>query len=601
MIQEGISNVLDAIRLQNTQLFFVSGNIFDYVSVGQKNEQNFLSFLEKITARKYPNFIVYDLFSGITPIRMSEAVKQLLNPETKQAESGPAKKDNKYNRMIAEAMGNHTDDSEKKEDVISKMVAFHLFDKLFTKQKDKPTIEPIILVINFAYSIVSQTLSESQEDARAMVIALQKWSQSKQIEESGHMIFLLTNNHQDIDARLFDKSGRIKLIYLKKPSEEERFDFLIGKQIEEKKAQLIARNSSGTTLKELERIISTTTDMPADQILQLCFLAKKEAIEAEYGDLLQVCSPRFGFEVIGGLENLVKKFQEIAFNMREGKTSLVPQGILLMGPPGTGKSLFAESYAKEAGINYFKVLDIKNMWVGSSERNASRLFNAIREAAPVVVFIDEFDQNQGQRGGFDGDSGVSRNLFKKLAEFVGDTSLRGKVLWLFATNRPDLIDPALKRPGRCDLRIPILRPDVHRLVQICERVPKEYPEIQLNVKRWKSLVKDCDGYSGADMVEIVRIAWELANESGRDAIIDGDVKDAIKDFKPQEIDEVEMAQMTLVAIRECSRMSLLPENVEKIINNCSSIIKGKIQETLGDDNTSSTIQSSSANPNKISN
>jgi hypothetical protein len=122
----------------------------------------------------------------------------------------------------------------------------------------------------------------------------------------------------------------------------------------------------------------------------------------------------------------------------------------MTGPAGTGKTAMAEAVAKEAGINcvILNPARIFGKYVGDTERNLDRALYAILAMAPVLVFIDEIDQSVSR--GASGDSGVSNRFFKRLMEFMSDTSHRGKVVFLAASNRPDLMDPALRRPGRFD-------------------------------------------------------------------------------------------------------------------------------------------------------
>ena len=127
-------------------------------------------------------------------------------------------------------------------------------------------------------------------------------------------------------------------------------------------------------------------------------------------------------------------------------------GVILMGPPGTGKSYLAECFARECGLLCVKFKPLREMYVGSSERNQDRAFSAIRALAPVVVMVDESDQQQSSRdAGPGGDSGVSERMRAQSFEFWGDQSLRGKVLRIDLTNRVDLIDSAMRqvRKNRC--------------------------------------------------------------------------------------------------------------------------------------------------------
>lgn len=263
-----------------------------------------------------------------------------------------------------------------------------------------------------------------------------------------------------------------------------------------------------------------------------------------------------------------------------GYTTLVPQGILFSGPPGTGKTIVAEAFAKEAGVNFVKPMDIQTMWLGESEKRMTKFMDAIKDLTPVVVFIDEFDQNQSSRGAFEGDSGVGRRLFKKMLEIMSDTSLRGKILWIFATNRPDLIDSAIKRPGRCDLIIPFLPPDKHQLALICQAAFKQYPEMKSKVKNWNPYARRCEGYSGAQIIEVIRRAWERANDMGRKFIEDKDMVWAYNDYQPQIQQNSDIERMTLLSLMECSSRDLRPENWKKVVKDLFPRESAKIVRLL---------------------
>jgi len=283
------------------------------------------------------------------------------------------------------------------------------------------------------------------------------------------------------------------------------------------------------------------------------------------------------FDDVAGVEEAKEEVGELVEFLRDPSKfqklgGRIPKGVLMTGSPGTGKTLIAEAMAREAGVNFFKLLDLKSMYVGESERRTTRAHNALREYAPGVVFVDEIDQKQRQRGGFDGDSGVSSGLFGKMLEIMSDTSLRGRVLWIFASNRPDLLDPAFKRDGRCDMRVPVLHPDAKQLERICEVARVQYPEIRSEVKSWSPHVEKCKGYNGATMIEVVRRAFVHAKRSGRDVIRDDDMVWACADYRPRLLDQKMIAQMNLLSILECSSNSLLPDNWKQVENESCEVL-----------------------------
>ena len=131
-------------------------------------------------------------------------------------------------------------------------------------------------------------------------------------------------------------------------------------------------------------------------------------------------------------------------------------GYLLCGPVGTGKTFLVECLAGEAGVPVVKLKNFRDRWVGSSEGNLEKIFRLVRALGRCMVFIDEADQTLGRRDSGSGDSGLSGRLYSMIAQEMADTANRGRVLWILASSRPDLIEVDLKRPGRVDVKVPLL-------------------------------------------------------------------------------------------------------------------------------------------------
>ena len=134
----------------------------------------------------------------------------------------------------------------------------------------------------------------------------------------------------------------------------------------------------------------------------------------------------------------------------------MPMGYLFCGPVGTGKTYLVECLAGEAGVPVVKLKNFRDRWVGSSEGNLEKIFRLIRALGRCIVFIDEADQTLGKRDSGSGDSGLSGRLYSMIAQEMSDASNRGRVVWILATSRPDLIEVDLKRPGRIDVKVPLL-------------------------------------------------------------------------------------------------------------------------------------------------
>jgi len=225
-------------------------------------------------------------------------------------------------------------------------------------------------------------------------------------------------------------------------------------------------------------------------------------------------TPEVKWEDIGGLENVKRELQEAVewpLKYPEVYSKIgysMPKGILLYGPPGTGKTLLAKAVATESEANFISVRgpELLSKWVGESERGIREVFRRARQASPCIIFFDEIDALAPIRG-LGGDSLVSERVVSQLlTELDGIQSLRGVVV-LAATNRIDMVDPALLRAGRFDKLIYVPLPDKaarKQILQIHSKGKPLSPDVDLD-----KIVEQTEGFSGADLAAIVNTALSL--------------------------------------------------------------------------------------------
>jgi SpoVK/Ycf46/Vps4 family AAA+-type ATPase len=194
-------------------------------------------------------------------------------------------------------------------------------------------------------------------------------------------------------------------------------------------------------------------------------------------------------------------------------------------------------------------------YVGESEKNFKKCLLGAQSQEPVIVFVDEIDT--AFRRGDSGDSGVSRNIFSEFLQFTSNTNNRGRIIFIAATNRPDLIDAALKRAGRFDKKIPILLQEASERASIFKIIIKKYG-ITTSIQDFLPFSKLSENYTGAEIDTVVRKAYELAcNKKEDQPVITGPIlKEALKKCRPSTQD-VEF--MTELAIAECDDIDLLPQ------------------------------------------
>ncbi|GFP79896.1 cell division cycle protein 48 homolog, partial [Phtheirospermum japonicum] len=227
--------------------------------------------------------------------------------------------------------------------------------------------------------------------------------------------------------------------------------------------------------------------------------------------------PNVSWGDIGGLDNVKRELQEtvqypVEHPEKFEKFGMSPsKGVLFYGPPGCGKTLLAKAIANECQANFISVKgpELLTMWFGESEANVREIFDKARQSAPCVLFFDELDSIATQRGSSVGDAGgaADRVLNQLLTEMDGMTAKK-TVFIIGATNRPDIIDPALLRPGRLDQLIYIPLPDEASRLQIFKACLRKSPvskEVDLS-----ALARHTHGFSGADITEICQRACKYA-------------------------------------------------------------------------------------------
>jgi len=225
--------------------------------------------------------------------------------------------------------------------------------------------------------------------------------------------------------------------------------------------------------------------------------------------------PKVSWDEVGGLEGAKQQLKE-AVEWPLTKSEVFnrmgiepPTGVLLYGPPGTGKTLLAKAVAHESKANFISIKgpEVMSKWVGESEKAVRELFKKARQVAPTIVFLDELDSIAPMRGTDTGSHVTDSVVNQLLTSIDGMESMEG-VTVIGATNRPDIIDPSLLRPGRFDRLVLIPAPDEKARLEIFKIHTKDMP-LSKDVDI-KSLSKSCENYSGADVEALCREAAMLA-------------------------------------------------------------------------------------------
>ncbi len=260
-------------------------------------------------------------------------------------------------------------------------------------------------------------------------------------------------------------------------------------------------------------------------------------------------TPNVSWEEVGGLDNVKQELKEAVEWPMKYPDSFIrmgirpSRGILLYGPPGTGKTLLAKAVAKGSEANFIQVKgpSLLSMWVGKSEEGMRKIFERARQVAPCVIFFDEIDSLAGKRGIDSGTKVTERVLNQMLAEMDGLEDLKD-ILVIGATNRPDMLDPALLRPGRFDKILLVNAPDAKGRLNILKIHTKKMPFGEngkaLSEKAREGMLNELldktEGYTGADIESLAREAALLSLRESIDSkfVTKKHFEDALKKVKP---------------------------------------------------------------------
>jgi len=444
--------------------------------------------------------------------------------------------------------------------------ALMLLDALLTG--DRAPASSVGVVIEYAHSLLPSGPSSAAE--RQNITTLARWATDPKVAALRPLVLLVAPSAGEVSDEIYAGASGAEVVAVPRPDLAARTDF--ARKLRDDFADVsweltpeeFAAQTGGLGLVQMEDVLQRARGGREALARSSIVGRKTELLRQEYGEVLEILEPRFDLSAVGGLEPAVRELKEVADLMRRGLFSAAPMGIMLMGPPGTGKSYLAECFARECGMLCVRFRPLRQMYVGQSERNQEKAFAAIRALAPVVVIVDESDQAEGgSRDAGGGDSGVGERMRAAAFNFWGDSTLRGRVLRIDITNRVDLIDSAMRRSGRTDIKIPILMPD--------ETARRQIFEVAVRKNKLKSAVADYSpfaqrtaGFTGSDIELAVTTGWRFALRDSKPALDEASLKAALDDLLPTARDQKTIDRMTLLALDECRNKRLLPANAEAI-------------------------------------
>jgi len=430
----------------------------------------------------------------------------------------------------------------------------------------------IAIIIDFAEFVVPQgDAIQLGGPFSANIVKVLGWANDPAILQSNIVTVLMVEGLHDLNALVVDNphAAAIRLPLPNEPEMMQHIDTLARTQFPDLAAQCdVPVPNLGQRLTGLSRVGARTVLSMAlrnGQRLTQSWLTgmKKDLIERECQGLLEFIESNTTLDHLAGNDAIKTWLREDAALLRKGALRALPMGYLITGRIGTGKTFLVQCWAGELGIPCVVFKNFRDRWVGATESNLEKIFSVLRAIGQVVVFVDEADQMAGKREGGDNDSGLSGRVYGMLAKEMSDTRNRGRIIWVFATSRPDLLEVDLKRQGRLDVHIPLFppeTPDEVRALFLAVARKVKVPLTEADVPAIPEGIALGGNEIEGILVRALRIA-ELANDPKpplHDILIE-----VMKEVRPSAHTR-KLEYMDLVAVKECTDARFLPPRLRDL-------------------------------------
>ncbi len=521
--------------------FILYGNVNDRILIpGSKPKLgNLDDFLAEVLLGSFDVVLSYDLGAGLRPEKGA-----------KKFADWPSYKDmGRKPRAPREAM----------------QTLNHYFRYCANLRKLKSEHIQVACVIRAAQLAIPALQSGFHMDVSATAMLVRDWSTETILTEHGLAVFLLAENLNDLNT-LIVNNPRAATIKVPLPSEGDledalgmmRSNYTTALSAYGDDVRPPAKALTGATLSAIESLLKTKEHRKESIAPRDLVDLKKDLVEKDTQGLIEFIDSKRTLDDYHGQEPVKEWIRQDVALWNQGEASAMPMGYLLCGPVGTGKTYLVECLAGEAGVPVVKFKNFRDKWVGSTEGNLEKIFRLLQALDRCVVFIDEADQTLGKRDSGQDSSGVSGRVYSMMAQEMSKPSNRGRILWILASSRPDLIEVDLKRPGRVDVKIPIFPTtspeDGFFLIRaLCGKHRVTIPKDALD-EDLKAIIPDMVTPGAAESLAIK--VFRLMKTRGLDAV--DALRDCLTGYQSPVPEDV-MAFQIGIAVREASDAAFVPE------------------------------------------
>jgi AAA+ superfamily predicted ATPase len=560
------SEMRDLFRSGSSAQFLLHGNVFDVVPFGGKL-LSLPAFLDDVMFGSYDVVLRYDRSRGVRATRggedwgewLQQALGREGNMQTLTREPGSAFE--LIDRYLLRTLN---------------LQSLQTGGQILNREKETNSrSDPkrrIAVIVEFAEFVVPRGDALQLGGAfAANTVKVLGWANDPAIAQANIVTVLISEGLHDLNALVVDNPHAAAL-HIPLPNEAEMTEYvttLASTQLPELAAKSeVPVETIGSRLTGLSRVGARTAINLAlrnDKAITAAWLSKikKDLIERECQDLLEFIESPFTLDNVAGHDAVKEWLRQDATLLRKGAFRALPMGYLIAGRIGTGKTFVVQCWAGEIGIPCVVLKNFRDRWVGATESNLEKIFAVLRALGQVVVFVDEADQAAGRRDAGDGDSGLSGRVYSMLAKEMSDTRNRGKIIWVFATSRPDLLEVDLKRQGRLDVHIPLFPPETAQERQTLLLAIAKKLKLPLTAADLPPFT-DGAGLGGNELEGVLVRALrlhELADEPKRP--IKDVIADVLREVRPSPHTR-KLEYMDLVAVKECTDVRFLPERYRQL-------------------------------------
>jgi AAA+ superfamily predicted ATPase len=547
----------DLFKSGSVSQFLLHGNVFDTVVAPGSNESRLVSlssFLDEVMFEKYEVILHYDRGKGIRATRGADD----------------------WGEFLKLALG---DQASSIVSLREPGAAMELIDRYLLRTLNLRSLRgrdsgphKIAVIIDYAEFVIPRGDPLQLGGAfSSNVVKVLGWANDPAILRSDIATVLIAEGLHDLNG-LVVENPHAATLNIPLPDEQEMSDYV--KTLGTTNLQDLSSKSEipsdvlGRRLTGLSRVGAYTVLARAlrnGQSITSAWLTrmKKERIEKECQGLLEFLESSYTLDNLSGSEDIKKWLREDATLMRKGIFYALPMGYLIAGRIGTGKTYLVQCWAGELGIPCVIFKNFRDRWVGATESNLEKIFAILRALGQVVVFVDEADQAAGKREGGDSDGGLSGRVYAMLAKEMSDTRNRGRIIWVFATSRPDLLEVDLKRQGRLDVHIPLFPPETKEEIRSLFAAVAHKLKVDLRDTDIPDIPNGLE--LGGNEIEgiLVRALRTQALASAPQKSLNEILTGVLQEIRPS-AHRLKLEYMDLIAVKECTDLRFLPQRFREM-------------------------------------